>query len=76
VAFDWGYMVGKILLVLIRGYQIFLSPLFGPTCRFAPSCSHYAINAVQKFGVAKGSWLSLKRLLKCHPFHPGGYDPV
>jgi hypothetical protein len=69
-------MIGKIVIVLIRGYQITISPLFGPTCRFVPTCSAYAIEAVQKFGVAKGLWMSLKRLLKCHPFHPGGYDPV
>ncbi|NIQ40331.1 MAG: membrane protein insertion efficiency factor YidD [Proteobacteria bacterium] len=69
-------MLSKIFVVLVRTYQIFISPLFGPTCRFAPSCSAYAIDALRKFGVARGSWLSLKRLMKCHPFHPGGYDPV
>ncbi|NIO06207.1 MAG: membrane protein insertion efficiency factor YidD [Proteobacteria bacterium] len=69
-------MFERILVALIRGYQIFLSPVFGPTCRFAPSCSNYAIEALRRFGVARGSWLSLRRLLKCHPFHPGGYDPV
>jgi len=69
-------MIGKTLIVLIRGYQIFVSPVFGPTCRFVPSCSVYAIDALQRFGVAKGLWLTVKRLLRCHPFHPGGYDPV
>ncbi|MBW2057449.1 MAG: membrane protein insertion efficiency factor YidD [Deltaproteobacteria bacterium] len=69
-------MVAKLLVGIIRVYQIFISPLFGPTCRFEPSCSSYAIGALRKFGVAKGLWLALKRLLKCHPFHPGGYDPI
>jgi len=69
-------MVAKLLVGIIRVYQISISPLFGPTCRFEPSCSSYAIGALRKFGVAKGLWLALKRLLKCHPFHPGGYDPI
>ncbi len=63
-------------VTLIRGYQKLISPLFGPSCRFHPTCSHYAITAVQRFGVIKGSWLAAKRILKCHPFHPGGDDPV
>jgi putative membrane protein insertion efficiency factor len=50
--------------------------MFGPSCRFYPTCSAYAIEALQKKGALKGSWLTIKRLLKCHPFHPGGYDPV
>ncbi|NLV35444.1 MAG: membrane protein insertion efficiency factor YidD [Clostridiaceae bacterium] len=67
----------KILISLIRGYQKYLSPLKGKkTCRFYPTCSQYAIDALTKYGALKGSWLSLKRLLKCHPYHPGGYDPV
>jgi putative membrane protein insertion efficiency factor len=69
-------MFEKVLIAVIRGYQVFISPLFGPTCKFVPSCSVYTIDALRKFGVAKGSWLSVKRLLKCHPFHPGGYDPA
>ena len=65
-----------ILLGLIRGYQLIISPILPPSCRFYPSCSHYAHQAVAKHGAGKGGWLSLRRLLRCHPFHPGGYDPV
>lgn len=60
----------------IRFYQIFISPLKPPTCRFYPTCSAYAIEAIQKKGPVKGTWLAIKRIVKCHPFHPGGYDPV
>lgn len=60
----------------IRFYQIFISPLKPPTCRFYPTCSAYAIEAIQKKGPVKGTWLVIKRIAKCHPFHPGGYDPV
>lgn len=67
----------KILCVgLIRFYQLFISPLFPPTCRFYPTCSQYAIEAIQKKGVMRGGWLAVKRIAKCHPFHSGGYDPV
>ncbi|MEM9272722.1 MAG: membrane protein insertion efficiency factor YidD [Cyanobacteria bacterium P01_F01_bin.143] len=65
-----------ILIKLIRGYRLFISTLFPPTCRFQPTCSNYAITAIEKFGVLKGSFLAVKRILRCHPFHPGGYDPV
>jgi putative membrane protein insertion efficiency factor len=65
-----------VIILLIRFYQIFISPMFPPRCRFYPTCSQYALEAVQKKGAVKGSWLALKRILKCHPFHPGGYDPV
>ena len=61
---------------MIRGYQKFISPLFPPTCRFYPTCSVYCIQALEKYGVLKGSFLGIKRILKCHPFHPGGYDPL
>lgn len=65
-----------VIILLIRFYQIFISPMFPPLCRFYPTCSQYALEAVRKKGAVKGSWLALKRILKCHPFHPGGYDPV
>jgi uncharacterized protein len=60
----------------IRFYQLALSPLVGPACRFYPSCSQYALEAVSRFGVLRGGWLSVRRLGRCHPFNPGGYDPV
>ncbi|WP_205666563.1 membrane protein insertion efficiency factor YidD [Aminipila luticellarii] len=66
----------RIVIGLIRVYQKFISPLFPPTCRFYPTCSAYFIQAVEKYGVVKGSFLGIKRILKCHPFHPGGYDPL
>jgi putative membrane protein insertion efficiency factor len=66
----------KIPIGIIKLYQIVLSPMLGPTCRFHPSCSHYAIDAVTEHGIIKGCWLSIKRILKCHPLNDGGYDPV
>ncbi|WP_081796284.1 membrane protein insertion efficiency factor YidD [Enterovibrio calviensis] len=66
----------KIVVGLFRGYQLLISPLLGPRCRFTPTCSQYAIEAVTHHGVAKGCWLASKRLLKCHPLNHGGYDPV
>ena len=66
----------KLMILMIRGYQKFISPLFPPTCRFYPTCSVYFIQALEKYGVLKGSFLGIKRILKCHPFHPGGYDPL
>ena len=65
-----------LLLWLIRGYRRFLSPLFPPSCRFQPTCSEYALEAIAIHGALKGSWLAIARILRCHPFHPGGYDPV
>ncbi|MFV8835002.1 membrane protein insertion efficiency factor YidD [Aquisalimonas sp.] len=61
---------------ILRLYQLIISPLFGPCCRFHPSCSQYAIEAVSSHGVMRGTWLAVRRLLKCHPWHPGGVDPV
>jgi len=65
-----------VIILIIRFYQTFLSPLKAPTCRFYPTCSQYALQAVEKYGVAKGGLLAIRRIVKCHPFHPGGYDPV
>jgi uncharacterized protein len=69
-------MLKKIFILLIRFYQTAISPLKPPTCRFYPTCSQYGLEAVQRFGAVKGGWLAMKRILKCHPFHPGGNDPV
>jgi uncharacterized protein len=66
----------KVFISFIRFYQIVISPIKPPTCRFYPTCSHYGLEAIQRFGAFKGGWLTLKRILKCHPFHPGGLDPV
>jgi len=66
----------QLCLFLIAGYRYLLSPLLGPACRFQPTCSDYAGQAISRFGVVRGGGLALCRLLKCHPFHPGGFDPV
>ena len=66
----------KCLIAALRGYRSLLSPLLGPSCRFHPSCSEYALEAVERFGTLRGSWMGLRRLLRCHPWHPGGVDPV
>jgi len=66
----------RLVVGLIMLYQRLISPLFGNVCRFEPSCSEYTRQAVLRHGVARGSWLGVKRLSRCHPFHPGGYDPV
>jgi putative membrane protein insertion efficiency factor len=65
-----------VLKILIRAYQLVLSPLLGPRCRFYPSCSHYAIEAIESHGALRGSWMSAKRICRCHPFNAGGFDPV
>lgn len=66
----------KALLLLIRAYQLLLTPLLGRHCRFLPTCSRYTYEAIERFGAWRGSWLGLRRLLKCHPFHAGGLDPI
>ncbi|KAB2890420.1 MAG: membrane protein insertion efficiency factor YidD [Desulfobulbaceae bacterium] len=66
----------RFLLVLVRGYQYLISPLFPPCCRFTPTCSAYTIQAIEKYGVFRGLFLSFRRILRCHPFSAGGYDPV
>ncbi len=65
-----------IPMALIRLYQLTLSPVLPPACRFTPTCSRYAYEALDRFGFFKGGWLAVKRIGRCHPFHPGGYDPV
>ncbi|WP_082191187.1 membrane protein insertion efficiency factor YidD [Peribacillus loiseleuriae] len=69
-------MLKKILIFGIQFYQKIISPLKPPTCRFYPTCSHYGLEAIKRFGPIKGSWLTIRRISKCHPFHPGGIDPV
>jgi putative membrane protein insertion efficiency factor len=69
-------MLKKAFLSIIRFYQIVISPIKPPTCRFYPTCSHYGLEAIGRFGALKGGWLTIKRISKCHPFHPGGLDPV
>ncbi len=65
-----------VLLAIIRGYQLFLSPVLGNSCRFEPTCSCYTHQAIKKYGAIKGVWLGIRRISKCHPWHEGGYDPV
>lgn len=69
-------MVQRFLLVSVRGYRAWISPLLPPACRFTPTCSAYAEEAVERYGAARGSWLALRRLLRCHPWGGTGYDPV
>lgn len=66
----------RLLRVLVYAYRVTLSPLLGPSCRFEPSCSAYALEALERHGARRGAWLSLRRVLRCHPFHPAGFDPV
>ncbi len=69
-------VVNKLLSLFIRGYRYAVSPLLGMHCRFHPSCSAYALEALERYGTARGAWLALRRLMRCHPWHPGGYDPL
>jgi uncharacterized protein len=69
-------VIGRVLIFILRGYKLFVSPLLGPRCRFAPTCSEYAMEAVGRFGALRGGWMALRRIGRCHPLHPGGYDPV
>ncbi len=69
-------MLKRVILWLIRFYQRVISPMFPPTCRFTPTCSHYTYEAIERYGLWKGGWLGVKRILRCHPLNPGGYDPV
>lgn len=70
------FFLQKILTLVIRFYRFFISPLLGQHCRFHPSCSEYATVALERYGVIRGLWLAIKRIFRCHPWHPGGYDPV
>lgn len=74
----WSWLAqvpSRFLIGGVRLYQIFLSPIFGRYCRFQPTCSHYFIGAVRKYGAVRGSLKGVARICRCHPFHPGGYDP-
>ncbi|MBN8234558.1 membrane protein insertion efficiency factor YidD [Halobacillus kuroshimensis] len=66
----------QVMIGIIRFYQKGISPFFPPSCRFQPTCSSYGLEAYSRFGFFKGTWLTVRRILKCHPFHPGGFDPV
>lgn len=70
------HLFRQVLLLPIRFYRFFISPILGPHCRFAPSCSEYAIEAIEIHGIIRGGVMSVRRILNCHPWHPGGYDPV
>ena len=66
----------SIIIAFIRFYQKIISPLLGSNCRYYPTCSHYMVEAIEKYGVARGGWMGLQRIMRCHPWHKGGYDPV
>ena len=68
--------VRHVAVVVVRGYQYVISPMLGPRCRFYPTCSEYTCQAIERYGIAKGSWLGIKRISRCHPWHSGGVDPV
>ena len=66
----------QVITGALRGYRYLISPLLGPTCRFYPTCSSYAIEAIERYGITRGTWLTLRRLIRCNPWHPGGVDKV
>lgn len=66
----------RLLLLLVQFYRSWISPLLPPSCRYYPTCSAYAMEAIERYGAWRGGWMALKRILRCHPFHAGGYDPV
>jgi putative membrane protein insertion efficiency factor len=69
-------VIARVVIVLVRGYQLLISPWLGQNCRFTPTCSEYLIEAVRRHGVVRGLWLGARRIGRCHPWHPGGHDPV
>ncbi|WP_408950299.1 membrane protein insertion efficiency factor YidD [Lysobacter sp. Hz 25] len=69
-------MIDRLLIALLHGYKRWISPMLGQRCRFYPSCSSYSMQAIERFGALKGSWLTVRRIARCHPLHPGGHDPV
>ena len=69
-------MMKKVLLALVKFYRVAISPYQPPCCRYIPTCSQYALEAIEKYGALKGGWLAFRRILRCNPFHKGGYDPV
>jgi len=69
-------LIKKLFILPIRFYQVAISPLLGPSCRFTPTCSHYMVQSIEEWGIFKGIWLGLKRISKCHPWGPHGHDPV
>jgi putative membrane protein insertion efficiency factor len=71
-----GHVIRELILAILRFYKRWISPLLPSACRFHPTCSEYAMDAIQRYGVLRGMWLGVLRLLKCHPFHKGGFDPV
>jgi hypothetical protein len=68
--------LAKLLIWLVRAYQLAISPFLPPSCRFHPTCSEYALEALRRHGAGKGTWLAIRRISRCHPWHPGGHDPV
>ena len=70
-----GRLLSGLIVLAVRGYQVCLRPVLPATCRFQPSCSEYMIAAVRKYGPARGAWRGVRRICRCHPWHPGGYDP-
>ncbi len=66
----------RVMIEIIRFYRKFISPCFPPCCRYTPTCSQYALEAIEKYGAVKGGWMAFRRILRCNPFHRGGYDPV
>jgi putative membrane protein insertion efficiency factor len=69
-------LAARVAIGLIRSYQRFISPLLPPSCRYEPTCSQYTLTAIRRYGLLRGGWLGLKRIVRCNPFHPGGHDPV